>query len=109
MDITRLKKKCRAVFQAAFLVGTFVVTVISCANAANTSITFSEALTVSCFQGNPEDGSYVGDITVPNPESASQVCNSLYGECRGKCRGCFSDSDITEDVCYDETGRIFLK
>ncbi len=109
MDMTRVKKKCRAVFQAAFLVGIFVVTVISCANAANSSITYSEAITVSCFQGNPEDGSYVGDITAPNPESASQVCNSLYGECRGKCTGCFSDSDITEDVCYDEAGKKFLK
>lgn len=98
-------------FVAAGFMITFAVTVILGVKAADTlvSVSYSESVRVSCFKGNPDDGTYVGDVTVPDPDNAGKICNSLYGECRGQCMGCFADSDITEDVCYDETGKKFLK
>ncbi len=95
---------------AGFIIA-FAVTAILGVKTADTlvSVSYSESVRVSCLKGNPEDGNYVGDVTVPDPENAGRICNSLYGECGGKCKGCFADSDITEDVCYDETGRKFLK
>lgn len=70
---------------------------------------YDEATTVSCYVGNPEDGNYVGDLTLPDPENSGRECNSLYAECQGECSGCFSDSDITQDICYDSTGKKFLQ
>lgn len=71
--------------------------------------TYDEVVSVSCYEGNPEDGSCIGTLTVPFPENSAQGCNSMYSDCKGKCVGCVSDFDITENVCYDSTGRKFLK
>ncbi|HET6419843.1 MAG TPA: hypothetical protein VFG19_06795 [Geobacteraceae bacterium] len=111
METTGLIKKYRMAFVAAGFMITFAVTAIQGVKTADTlvSVSYSESVRVSCFKGNPDDGTYVGDITVPDPENAGRICNSLYGDCRGNCNGCFSDSDIMEDVCYDETGKKFLK
>jgi hypothetical protein len=73
------------------------------------ALTDDGIITVSCYQGDPVTGNYVGNLTVPSPESAAQKCNALYFGCGGKCTGCFSDFDLTEDVCYDSKGRRFLK
>ncbi len=111
MESTGLMKKYRMALVAAGFMATFAVTAILGVKTADTlvSVSYSESVRVSCFKGNPEDGAYIGDITVPDPGEAGRVCNSLYGECQGACKGCFSDSDIFEDVCYDEAGKKFLK
>jgi hypothetical protein len=71
------------VFKAALLIGTFLVAAGTPEKLAHT---YSEVVTVSCYKGNPDDGDYIGDLTVPAPEKASQGCNSLYADCEGECR-----------------------
>ena len=67
--------------------------------------TGDENISVSCY----EDDNYLGTVMTFSPETAGQICNSLYYSCKGKCYGCYSDFDLTEDVCYDNAGRKFLK
>lgn len=90
---------------AVFLV-TVVIAVIIPVNASHS---YSEVVSVSCYQEGPDAGVYIGGLTVPVPDNAGQSCNSMYAECNGKCVGCVSDFDISEDVCYDSAGRKFLK
>jgi hypothetical protein len=67
------------------------------------------SLSVTCYLGNPNDRNTLGDITVRGPESAGPTCNSLYYSCKGRCFGCFSDFDLSEDICVDSNGRKFLR
>jgi hypothetical protein len=99
------KKKGAAVGVTVFI-GTLIITAIT---PVKTAQTYSEVVSVSCYKGDPDGGSYIGDLTVPVPENAGQGCNSMYSDCNGKCLGCVSDFDITEDVCYDTSGKKFLK
>jgi hypothetical protein len=73
------------------------------------ALTDDDDHTVSCYLGSPVIGNYVGNVTVYTPDTAARACNILYYACKGKCTGCFSDFDLTEDVCYDNQGRRFLK
>ncbi len=73
------------------------------------AFTDGESISVSCYKGNPDQKDYLGDMMVYAPETAAQSCNSFYYNCYGKCFGCFSDFDLSEDVCYDSAGRKFLK
>lgn len=73
------------------------------------AFTGDENINVSCYRGNQGEGEYLGTVMAFSPESAGQKCNSLYYSCNGKCYGCFSDFDLSEDVCYDNAGRKFLK
>jgi len=70
--------------------------------------TDDENITASCYKGNSDQGDYLGTVMIFSPESAGQRCNSLYYGCRGKCVGCFDDSDFGGEVCYDNAGRKFL-
>ncbi len=63
-----------------------------------------EIVTVSCFKGNLDPGNRIGSITVTSPQTAAQICNSIYYDCQGKCLGCFIDSGGVQ-VCYDKDGR----
>jgi len=105
MDMNSFAKNSGATFKAAVLTVTFLV---AAAVPEKPAHTYSEVITVTCYKGNPKEGNYIGDLTVPSPETAAQGCNSLYADCQGECEGCFSDSDIIEDVCYDKTGRKYL-
>ena len=67
------------------------------------------SLSVTCYLGNPNDRNSQGDITVRGPESAGPTCNSLYFSCKGRCFGCFSDFDLSQDICVDSSGRKFLR
>lgn len=66
-------------------------------------------LNVTCYLGNPNDGQTLGSITVSNPADAGTLCNSLNYSCRGRCFGCYSDFDLSEDVCVDASGRKYLR
>jgi hypothetical protein len=90
---------------AVFIVSLIIAAIVP----VKTAETYSEAITISCYMGNPENDNYIGDLTVPDPENAGQSCNALYSDCQGECSGCFADSDITEDICYDKMGKKFLQ
>jgi hypothetical protein len=106
MNKKRSAKKSGATGWAAAGVVAFLLVATSLVNSAYTQ---DENIEVSCYKGNTEEGNYVGNLTVNTPENAGQDCNSNYYQCQGECLGCFPDSDFTEDVCYDNEGRRFLK
>ena len=68
-----------------------------------------QAMTVTCYLGNPNDRNTLGSITVYSPAEAGINCNSLNYSCRGRCFGCYSDFDMAEDICVDASGRKFLR
>ena len=65
-------------------------------------------ISVTCYLGNPNDRNSLGDLMVMSPEAAGPTCNSMYFNCRGNCFGCFSDFDLSQDICVDNSGKKFL-
>jgi hypothetical protein len=68
-----------------------------------------QAFSVTCYLGNPNDGQTLNSITVYSPSEAGTSCNSLNYACRGRCFGCYSDFDLSEDICVDASGRKYLR
>ena len=66
-------------------------------------------ISVTCYLGNPNDGLSVATIMIQGPGSAGSYCNSMFYDCKGRCFGCFSDSDLSQDICVDNNGRKFLR
>ena len=64
---------------------------------------------VTCYLGNPNDRNSLGNIMVHTVPEAGTVCNSMYFSCKGACCGCFSDFDLSQDICVDNAGRKFLR
>ena len=67
------------------------------------------SISVTCYLGNPNNGNSLGDIMARGPESAGPTCNALNFSCKGRCFGCFSDFDLSQDICVDSNGRKFLR
>jgi hypothetical protein len=68
-----------------------------------------QSFSVTCYLGNPNDKQSLGSITVNSPAEAGINCNSLNYACRGRCFGCYSDFDLSEDICVDNLGRKYLR
>jgi len=66
-------------------------------------------ITVTCYLGNPSNMNTLGSLTVFTQVAAGPSCNSMFYDCKGYCFGCFSDFDLTEDICVDNSGRKFLR
>ncbi len=79
------------------------------ASTSNVTSMPDRTISVTCYLGNPNDRQTLGSMTVPNPEAAGPACNSYNFSCRGRCYGCYSDFDLSEDVCVDNSGRKFLR
>jgi len=73
------------------------------------SVNPDQTITVTCYLGNPNDKQSLGSITATSPSAAGPSCNSLNYSCQGRCYGCYSDFDLSEDVCVDNAGRKFLR
>ncbi len=74
-----------------------------------TESTRDQNVSVTCYKGNPNTGgSTLGSIQAM-ATMAGSTCNSLYYDCQGSCYGCYSDFDMSEDVCVDSAGRRFLR
>ena len=69
----------------------------------------NQSISVTCYLGNPNDNQSLGSITVNGPAAAGATCNSFNYSCQGRCFGCYSDFDMSEDVCVDAAGRRFLR
>jgi hypothetical protein len=65
-------------------------------------------ISATCYLGNPKDRNSLGDILVMSAEAAGPTCNSMFFNCRGACFGCFSDFDLSQDICVDNSGKKFL-
>ena len=80
------------------------------ASSPTTLSTSGQSLSVTCYMGNPNDNNTLGlGIVVNTPQEAGFNCNSLNYACQGRCYGCYSDFDLSEDVCVDASGRKFLR
>ncbi|HZV82623.1 MAG TPA: hypothetical protein VFF53_10710 [Geobacteraceae bacterium] len=79
------------------------------ASSINVATVADKTLSVTCYLGNPKDRDTLGSIAVSNSLEAGPACNSLNYACRGRCFGCYSDFDLSEDVCVDSAGRRFLR
>ncbi|RNC68238.1 MAG: hypothetical protein ED859_10870 [Desulfuromonadales bacterium] len=67
------------------------------------------SLSVTCYLGNPLNNDSQGSIIVTSAASAGPTCNSMFFVCKGRCFGCYSDFDLSEDICVDNAGRKFLR
>lgn len=67
------------------------------------------SFSATCYLGNPNDKQSLGTITVTTSQEAGINCNSMYFSCKGRCYGCYSDFDMSEDICVDNSGRRFLR
>ena len=67
-----------------------------------------ESISISCYK-DAQSAWAVGTAVVYNVADAAASCNSLYYDCRGRCIGCYQDSDYIDNVCIDMQGRTFLK
>jgi hypothetical protein len=67
-----------------------------------------ESISISCY--NEAKSSWpVGRVEVFDVAQAAQACNSLYYDCKGRCIGCYQDSDYLDNECVDMWGNTFLK
>lgn len=66
-------------------------------------------ISVTCYLGNPNDGHSVATIMIQGAASAGISCNSMFYDCKGRCFGCFADSDLSQDICVDNNSRKFLR
>lgn len=66
-------------------------------------------ISVTCYFGNPNDGRSLATIMIQGGSSAGTYCNSMFFECKGRCFGCFSDFDLSQDICVDNSGKKFLR
>lgn len=66
----------------------------------------NQAIMVSCYKGNTEQGNFVGNITVSVRENGGRDCDSSFPICDEKCLGCFFDLNSSKNICYDRLGRI---
>lgn len=68
-----------------------------------------QTLSATCYLGNPNDSQTLGEITVNSPRDAGPTCNSMFYDCKGRCYGCYTDFDMSQDICVDNSGRRFLR
>ena len=68
-----------------------------------------KTLSATCYLGNPKNNQTLGNITVYSAAEAGINCNALFYSCKGQCFGCFSDFDLSQDICVDSSGRKFLR
>ncbi|MFZ4857220.1 MAG: hypothetical protein ACOYL3_12570 [Desulfuromonadaceae bacterium] len=66
-------------------------------------------ISVTCYFGNPLEGRSVATIMIQGAAAAGPSCNSMFYDCKGRCFGCFSDSDLSRDICADNNSRKFLR
>jgi len=78
-------------------------------NNLNVAPVSDQTLNVTCYLGNPNDRNTLGSITAYSSAEAGTSCNALNYSCRGRCFGCYSDFDLSEDVCVDASGRKYLR
>jgi len=67
-----------------------------------------ESISISCYKDAKSPWS-LGNVAVYDAAEAAQACNLMYYDCRGRCIGCYQDSDYVDNVCVDIRGNTFLK
>ena len=105
-------KRGRLQTKVSFLAMLFVIALLSVMVimvAGFTVPTYAdESISISCYN-EAKSSLPVGNVAVFDLAQAAQACNSMYYDCRGKCIGCYQDSDYIDNVCVDMWGNTFLK
>jgi hypothetical protein len=68
-------------------------------------VSAEESISAYCYR----DGRSIGSVVIYDVSNAALACNNFYYDCKGKCIGCFNDSDYIDYVCVDTSGRTFLR
>jgi hypothetical protein len=68
-------------------------------------VSAEESMSAYCYR----DGRSIGSVVIFDVSNAAFACNNFYYDCKGKCIGCFNDSDYIDYVCVDTSGRTFLR
>jgi hypothetical protein len=105
MAMDGLKKNNSVALKTALLMATFIAAVSIPVKPARAE---DESIEVSCFKGNLDEGSFIGNLTVNDPRNAGHDCNLEYYDCKGECVGCLTDSD-SKQLCYDDSGTKLTK
>jgi hypothetical protein len=105
MSMDEMKMNYGAALKTALLMATFIAAVSIPVNPVHAE---DESIEVSCYKGNLDEGSYIGNLTVNDPRNAGHDCNLEYYDCKGECVGCLTDSD-SKQVCYDDSGTKLAK
>jgi len=105
-------KRGRLQMKVSFLAMLFVIALLSVMMIIVTAFMVpayaDESISISCY--NEAKSSWpVGRVEVFDVAQAAQACNSLYYDCKGRCIGCYQDSDYLDNVCVDMWGNTFLK
>jgi len=102
----RNRPKRRGAYRPALLWGSIFSVLFVTALVAQA---FAEdSISVSCYNLQKSQLP-LGTIVVYDTAQAAPACNSAYYDCKGRCVGCFADSDYFDAVCVDVRGTMFLK
>jgi hypothetical protein len=105
MEINRPKR--RKVYPT-LLLGSIIIGLLVVAMGPIVQAFAEESVSVSCY--NLQSSSYsLGNVVVFDTSQAAGACNQVYYACKGRCVGCFADSDYIDSVCVDVNGTMFLK
>jgi hypothetical protein len=92
-------------FRTIKLFGIVIFSLILLMGSVATTIA-AESIAISCYIGNR----YVGSAVVYDVINATNACNNLYVDCRGKCSGCFQDLDYdVAEVCINTNTQKYLR
>ena len=67
-----------------------------------------QTISISCYN-EAKSSLPLGNVAVFDVALAARACNSMYYDCKGRCIGCYQDSDYIDNVCVDMQGNTFLK
>ena len=95
-------------FLAIFFVTAFLSVMIIMVTGFRVTAYADQSISASCYN-EAKSSLPVGRVEVFDVAQAAQACNSLYYDCRGRCIGCYQDSDYLDNVCVDMWGNTFLK
>jgi hypothetical protein len=98
----------RGILRAMLSAWGILLVAVICAAGFIAPVSAEDSVSVSCY--NLEKSQHpLGSVVVYDTSRAAMTCNSVYYDCKGRCIGCFSDSDYLDAVCVDVRGTIFLK
>jgi hypothetical protein len=70
------------------------------------AVSAEESIPAYCYRDSKLS---LGSVVIFDISTAAAACNNVYYDCKGKCIGCFHDSDYVDYVCVDTSGRTFLR
>ena len=102
----RPKKKYS--FLSILFAAAFLSLIVIIATGIMAPASADQTISISCYNEG-KSSLPLGNVEVFDVVLAARSCNSMYYDCRGRCIGCYQDSDYLDNVCVDMQGNTFLK